>query len=169
MRNFATPPASASVLPTAETAEMLESCKVSSQMLNIRLKLEEKRRQIEMDKRRMELNLKKQRQKLNKAAFLQAVSKVNFVADAINRSANFKFRRQLARISKKIHISSETRRSLFSSNSPDDGDFVLHACVIVGPGLLFSFCSLKWRCTTNYSFKLLTKDVKGFGSPTRLC
>jgi calmodulin-regulated spectrin-associated protein len=62
--------------PSIETTEMLESCKVSSQMLNIRLKLEEKRRQIEMDKRRMELNLKKQRQKLNKAAFLQAVSKV---------------------------------------------------------------------------------------------
>lgn len=62
--------------PSIETSEILESCKVSSQMLNIRLKLEEKRRQIEMEKRRMELNLKKQRQKLNKAAFLQAVSKV---------------------------------------------------------------------------------------------
>lgn len=62
--------------PSVETSEMLESCKVSSQMLNIRLKLEEKRRQIEMEKKRMEVNLKKQRLKLNKAAFLQAVSKV---------------------------------------------------------------------------------------------
>lgn len=62
--------------PSLETAVMLESCKVSSQMLNIRLKLEEKRRKIETEKRRMEVNLKRQRQKLNNAAFLQAVSKV---------------------------------------------------------------------------------------------
>lgn len=62
--------------PSVETTEMLESCKLSSQMLDIRLKLEKKRQQIEREKRQMEENLKKQRRKLNKAAFLQAVSKV---------------------------------------------------------------------------------------------
>ncbi|KAE8747737.1 hypothetical protein FOCC_FOCC005560 [Frankliniella occidentalis] len=50
---------------------------MASQLLNVRLKLEEKRRQIESDKRKMELELSKQRQRVGKAAFLQAVTKDN--------------------------------------------------------------------------------------------
>lgn len=49
---------------------------MSSQLNNIRMKLEEKRRHIESEKRRMELIMSKQRQKVGKAAFLQAVTKV---------------------------------------------------------------------------------------------
>ncbi|XP_014275240.1 patronin isoform X3 [Halyomorpha halys] len=48
---------------------------MGSQLLNIRLKLEEKRRRIESEKRRMEAQMNRQRQKVGKAAFLQAVSK----------------------------------------------------------------------------------------------
>ncbi|XP_039278881.1 patronin [Nilaparvata lugens] len=48
---------------------------MGSQLLNIRLKLEEKRRRIESDKRRMEAVMNRQRQKVGKAAFLQAVTK----------------------------------------------------------------------------------------------
>lgn len=48
------------------------------QLLNIRLKLEEKRRLIESEKKRMELVVNKQRQKMGKAAFLQAVTKVQY-------------------------------------------------------------------------------------------
>lgn len=49
---------------------------MTSQLNDIRLKLEEKRRHIENEKRRMELAMNKQRQKVGKAAFLQAVVKV---------------------------------------------------------------------------------------------
>lgn len=49
---------------------------MASQLLNVRLKLEEKRRHIESEKRKMELMLNKQRQRVGKAAFLQAVTKV---------------------------------------------------------------------------------------------
>lgn len=49
---------------------------MTSQLSDIRLKLEEKRRHIENEKRRMELAMNKQRQKVGKAAFLQAVVKV---------------------------------------------------------------------------------------------
>lgn len=49
---------------------------MASQLNNIRLKLEEKRRHIETEKRRMEVVMSKQRQKVGKAAFLQAVTKV---------------------------------------------------------------------------------------------
>lgn len=49
---------------------------MASQLNNIRLKLEEKRRHIENEKRRMEIVMSKQRQKVGKAAFLQAVTKV---------------------------------------------------------------------------------------------
>lgn len=49
---------------------------VTSQLTDIRLKLEEKRRHIESEKRRMEAIMNKQRQKVGKAAFLQAVTKV---------------------------------------------------------------------------------------------
>lgn len=49
---------------------------MASQLLNVRLKLEEKRRHIESEKRKMELLLNKQRQRVGKAAFLQAVTKV---------------------------------------------------------------------------------------------
>lgn len=50
---------------------------MGSQLMNIRMKLEEKRRRIESEKRRMEAQLNRQRQKVGKAAFLQAVSKVS--------------------------------------------------------------------------------------------
>ncbi|CAH0752777.1 unnamed protein product [Bemisia tabaci] len=48
---------------------------MGSQLLNIRLKLEEKRRLIESEKRRMEAVFNKQRQQFGKAAFFQAVTK----------------------------------------------------------------------------------------------
>lgn len=48
---------------------------VSTQLSDIRMKLEEKRRHIENEKRRMEVIMNKQRQKVGKAAFLQAVTK----------------------------------------------------------------------------------------------
>ncbi|XP_057327645.1 patronin isoform X9 [Microplitis mediator] len=47
----------------------------ASQINNIRMKLEEKRRHIENEKRKMEVVVSKQRQKVGKAAFLQAVTK----------------------------------------------------------------------------------------------
>lgn len=50
---------------------------MASQLNNIRMKLEEKRRHIENEKRKMEVVMSKQRQKVGKAAFLQAVTKVN--------------------------------------------------------------------------------------------
>ena len=50
---------------------------MASQLHNIRMKLEEKRRRIESEKRRMEVVMSKQRQKVGKAAFLQAVTKVS--------------------------------------------------------------------------------------------
>jgi galactokinase/mevalonate kinase-like predicted kinase len=50
---------------------------MASQLNNIRMKLEEKRRRIESEKRRMEVVMSKQRQKMGKAAFLQAVTKVS--------------------------------------------------------------------------------------------
>ncbi|XP_045470913.1 patronin isoform X21 [Harmonia axyridis] len=48
---------------------------VTPQLSDIRLKLEEKRRQIENEKRRLELAMNKNRQKIGKQAFLQAVTK----------------------------------------------------------------------------------------------
>ena len=48
---------------------------MTSELHNVRLKLEEKRRRIESDKRKMELMINKQRQKLGKEAFMQAVVK----------------------------------------------------------------------------------------------
>lgn len=48
----------------------------ASQLNNIRLKLEEKRRHIENEKRKYEVVMSKQRQKVGEAAFLQAVTKV---------------------------------------------------------------------------------------------
>lgn len=47
------------------------------QLSDIRLKLEEKRRQIENEKRRLELAMNKNRQKIGKQAFLQAVTKAS--------------------------------------------------------------------------------------------
>lgn len=49
-----------------------------SQLNDIRLKLEEKRRNIESEKRKMEMVLNKMRQNVGKAAFLQAVVKVSY-------------------------------------------------------------------------------------------
>lgn len=54
---------------------------MASQLNNIRMKLEEKRRHIENEKRRMEVVMSKQRQKVGKAAFLQAVTKVKNTQD----------------------------------------------------------------------------------------
>ncbi|KAG8195834.1 hypothetical protein JTE90_008529 [Oedothorax gibbosus] len=48
---------------------------LTSQLCNLKMKLEDKKRKIELKKKRMEMLWKKQRQKLGKAAFLQAVSK----------------------------------------------------------------------------------------------
>lgn len=48
---------------------------VSSELHNVKLKLEEKRRRIEAEKRKMEAMMNKQRQKLGKEAFMQAVVK----------------------------------------------------------------------------------------------
>lgn len=48
---------------------------VSSELHNVKLKLEEKRRRIEGEKRKMEVMMNKQRQKLGKEAFMQAVVK----------------------------------------------------------------------------------------------
>lgn len=56
---------------------------MNSQLNDIRMKLEEKRRHIESEKRRMELAMNKQRQKVGQAAFLQAVAKVCFEIDCI--------------------------------------------------------------------------------------
>lgn len=52
---------------------------MNSQLNDIRLKLEEKRRHIESEKRKMEMAMNKQRQKVGKAAFLQAVVKVRML------------------------------------------------------------------------------------------
>lgn len=52
---------------------------MASQLNDIRMKLEEKRRHIENEKRRMEVIMNKQRQKVGKAAFLQAVTKVRLI------------------------------------------------------------------------------------------
>lgn len=51
---------------------------MASQLNDIRMKLEEKRRHIENEKRKMEIVVNKQRQKVGKAAFLQAVTKVYY-------------------------------------------------------------------------------------------
>lgn len=48
---------------------------MASELHNVRLKLEEKRRRIETDKRKMEQAMNKLRQKLGKEAFMQAVVK----------------------------------------------------------------------------------------------
>lgn len=48
---------------------------MASELHNVRLKLEEKRRRIENDKRKMEQAMNKLRQKLGKEAFMQAVVK----------------------------------------------------------------------------------------------
>lgn len=53
---------------------------MNSQLNDIRLKLEEKRRHIESEKRKMEMAMNKQRQKVGKAAFLQAVVKVRILS-----------------------------------------------------------------------------------------
>ncbi|XP_059481645.1 patronin isoform X5 [Neocloeon triangulifer] len=57
-------------IPTQEEGQVM-----ATQLHNIRLKLEEKRRHIENDKMKTEMALSKQRQKVGKAAFLQAVTK----------------------------------------------------------------------------------------------
>lgn len=64
---------------------------MASQLNNIRLKLEEKRRHIENEKRRMEVVMSKQRQKVGKAAFLQAVTKVIYVIILEKMTVNFTF------------------------------------------------------------------------------
>uniref|UniRef100_A0A8D8UT09 Patronin n=1 Tax=Cacopsylla melanoneura TaxID=428564 RepID=A0A8D8UT09_9HEMI len=58
----------------------------TSQLMNIRLELEEKRRQIESEKRRAEAVISRQRQKMGKAAFFQAVSKGGGGKGSLNSS-----------------------------------------------------------------------------------
>ena len=48
---------------------------MASELHNVRLKLEEKRRRIENEKRKMEQAMNNQRQKMGKEAFMQAVVK----------------------------------------------------------------------------------------------
>lgn len=50
---------------------------MASQLNDIRMKLEEKRKHIENEKKKIELVVSKQRQKVGKAAFLQAINKVS--------------------------------------------------------------------------------------------
>ncbi|XP_033127600.1 calmodulin-regulated spectrin-associated protein 1-B-like [Anneissia japonica] len=49
----------------------------ASEMLQLRLKLEEKRRNIDREKRKMERNFNKQRQRVGKAAFMQIIRNEN--------------------------------------------------------------------------------------------
>lgn len=48
---------------------------LASELINIRMRLEERRRQIETDKRRTEMQWNKQRQRVGKQAFIQVISK----------------------------------------------------------------------------------------------
>ncbi|KAG8291325.1 hypothetical protein J6590_063362 [Homalodisca vitripennis] len=64
---------------SSDTESTSDAGVMGSQLLNVRLKLEEKRRHIESEKRRMESVMNRQRQKLGKAAFFQAVTKVRDV------------------------------------------------------------------------------------------
>lgn len=50
---------------------------MTSQLNDIRMKLEEKRKHIEKEKKKIELVVSQQRQKVGKAAFLQAINKVS--------------------------------------------------------------------------------------------
>lgn len=51
---------------------------MTSQLNDIRMKLEEKRKHIENEKKKIELVVNRQRQKVGKAAFLQAINKVSY-------------------------------------------------------------------------------------------
>ncbi|VVC34989.1 Hypothetical protein CINCED_3A002661 [Cinara cedri] len=62
---------------------------MSSQLMNIKLKLEEKRRQIENDKRKMESLMNRQRTQIGKAAFLQAVTKTKNSKNAQCSDSNY--------------------------------------------------------------------------------
>ncbi|KAF2367765.1 CKK domain [Trinorchestia longiramus] len=61
--------------------ENMEPQVMASELHNVRLKLEEKRRRIESEKRKMELMLNKQRQKMGKDVFMQAVVKGDIGSD----------------------------------------------------------------------------------------
>lgn len=85
--SFATPPSNTTTwqqqfaniqLENEEEAAMSggdADAALTSQLNNIRLELEEKRRNIELEKKKVEVMWNRQRQKVGKAAFLQAVSK----------------------------------------------------------------------------------------------
>ncbi|XP_061178757.1 calmodulin-regulated spectrin-associated protein 1-B-like isoform X1 [Saccostrea echinata] len=60
---------------TSDSSENSDNRPVLSELTEIRLKLEEKRKQIERKKNRMEIQQQKQRQKLGKTAFLHVVAK----------------------------------------------------------------------------------------------
>ncbi|KAK8401522.1 hypothetical protein O3P69_001012 [Scylla paramamosain] len=60
---------------SASADENMEPQVMASELHNVRLKLEEKRRRIENEKRKMEQAMNNQRQKLGKEAFMQAVVK----------------------------------------------------------------------------------------------
>ena len=57
---------------------------MASQISDLRMKLEEKRRRIEAEKCKMEMALAQQKQRLGKQAFLQAVSKVSWFCVALD-------------------------------------------------------------------------------------
>lgn len=69
------------------TDENMEPQVMASELHNVRLKLEEKRRRIENDKRKMEQAMNKLRQKLGKEAFMQAV--VKGVSDGQSEGTSF--------------------------------------------------------------------------------
>ena len=55
--------------------ENMEPQMMASELHNVRMKLEEKRKRIEAEKRKMEVVMNKQRQKMGKEVFMQAVQK----------------------------------------------------------------------------------------------
>ena len=57
------------IQPPPESADRVEP--LPSELIDIRMRLEERRRQIETDKRRMQAQLSKQRQQVGKEAFIQ--------------------------------------------------------------------------------------------------
>ncbi|KAK8401532.1 hypothetical protein O3P69_001012 [Scylla paramamosain] len=71
---------------SASADENMEPQVMASELHNVRLKLEEKRRRIENEKRKMEQAMNNQRQKLGKEAFMQAVVKGDISSEVNNVS-----------------------------------------------------------------------------------
>lgn len=62
-----------------------------SQLSDIKMKMDEKRRLIESEKRRMEMAMNKQRQQVGRAAFFQTVAKVSKIFIAIFSFCVYRF------------------------------------------------------------------------------